>query len=144
MCRRQILRTIEGLIIFKAIFNVIEMQMLHALAQPSQSRTHTLSLSNRAQLSLCASYSKHRSPKDNVSLRVCMEFKFDRKLNNSIPSYTPGVFCCVFMASQSFRKPFLAVYLSVAGPRAALYYVNEKVGNLKLTRHLKKALRKPC
>ena len=42
------------------------------------------------------------------------------------------------MASRSFRKPFWAVYLSAAGPRAALYSVN-KVGkvecNLSLTRH---------
>ena len=27
----------------------------------------------------------------------------------------PGVFCCISMASQSFRKPFSAVYLSGAG-----------------------------
>ena len=41
------------------------------------------------------------------------------------------MFCCVFKASQCFQTPFSAVYLSAAGPRASLYYVNDKVGNKK-------------
>ena len=98
----------------------------------------------------------HRSPKRNI--RVCMALEFDRKLNNNIPSKTYqnynkvwecslGVFCCVFF--HGFSELPKAVYLSSSGPRAGLYYVNEKGGNLKsnlncnLTRHLRRALRKP-
>ena len=45
-----------------------------------------------------------------------------RYINNKV------MLCYVFMAPQSFNTPFSAVYLSVAGLRAALYYVNENVG----------------
>ena len=60
-----------------------------------------------------------------------MALKFDRKSSNNIPSKThcgkgsPGVYCCLFTASQSSRKPFQAVYFIAAGPRTALYFVNQ-------------------
>ena len=71
-----------------------------------------------------------------------MALKLNRNLDNNIPITThtkynkawkslPGVFCCVFKASQFFRTPFWAVYLSATCPRASLYYVNDNVGNYK-------------
>ena len=83
----------------------------------------------------------HSSPCKR-DIRVCMALKINRNLDNNIPITThknynkvwkslPGVFCCVFKASQCFQTPFWAVYLSATCPRASLYYVNNKVGNWK-------------
>ena len=66
-----------------------------------------------------------RSPKRNRT--VCMALKFDRKLNNNIPSKPYKNYNKVWESS-----PFWAVYLSPAGPRAVLFYVNEKVGKLEV------------
>ena len=71
----------------------------------------------------------HRSPCKR-DIRVCMALELNRNLDNIIPT-TPGVLCCIFKASQCFQTPFWAVYLSAAGPRASLYCVTGKVGNLK-------------
>ena len=82
------------------------------------------------------------------AIRVCIALNFVRKLKNNIPSKTyknynkvwkssPGVFCWVFMASQSFWRPFWAVYHSPSFPRAVLIRTvlcYEKVGSFKSKR----------
>ena len=60
-----------------------------------------------------------------------------QKLQQSVKT-SPGVFCCLSVVSQSFR---FQRFISAAGARTALYYVNDKVGKLEvefernLTRH---------
>ena len=73
-----------------------------------------------------------------------MAFKFDRKLNDNIPKKNPtkitmksekshlvcfGVLQWLLRASESRFERFISQRL---GSRAALYYVNEKVGKIEV------------
>ena len=72
-----------------------------------------------------------------------MELKLNRNLDNNIPTKPtkniiksekayPVCFAVFSMLlSASKRCLIRAVYFSAASPRASLYYVNDKVGNLK-------------
>ena len=106
--------------------------------------TSTKTVDSTIPLKFCSSIrrpvwrgsSDRKSPKRDV--RVCIALKLNQKLDNNIPTTThktynevwkslPSVFWCVFKASQYFQTPCWVVYLSAAGPRVSLYYVNGRL-----------------